>query len=149
MNNKIYKNNYKSGISLIVLILTIVVALILTATVIISTITALDNAHVTTFAKNLTEIHDAAESYYVNNNVMPLYDDSAITDKNDLTAISRNQSVLLQELEENNDFNSEFYELDLDKINVTKIGYGNRELGTDDIFVIAYPSLNVYYPYGI
>jgi len=157
MNNKInniidkniYKNNYKSGISLIVLILTIVVALILTATVIISTTTALDNAHVTTFAKNLTEIQEAAESYYLSNNVMPSYAGSTITSRNDLTAISRNQSVLLQELTENEDLDAQFYELDLDKINVTKVAYGNRELGTDDIFVIAYPSMNVYYPYGI
>ncbi|MDF2866346.1 MAG: hypothetical protein K0R72_1164 [Clostridia bacterium] len=145
----LYKATNKKGISLIVLIITIIVALILVATVTVSTLSAIDDANITTFSKNLAEIQDSTESYYLTNNVMPLVADSTALTKDELLAIARSQDVLLEEITDNNDLNSQFYKIDLAKINVTKIPYGNGDLGAGDIFVVAYPSMHAYYPYGL
>ena len=143
------RNKNKNGISLIVLVLTIIVALMIISTVIISVTTQINNTNITIFAGDLTQIQDATESYYIINNAMPMLDGTTVIDKDGLLAISNAQSILLGELTENNDLNSQFYTLDLSKIEVTKVAYGNKELGENDIFVVAYPSMNVYYPYGI
>ncbi len=149
MKNIEKKTLYKSGISLIVLIITIVVTLILIAATVISTAGAINNARLTTFSKDLTDIQDATEAYYITNNVIPVLDEVAIMNNEDLLAISRDSNILLEEITENNDLNSEFYAIDLAKINVEKAVYGYRKLGPSDIFVISYPAFNVYYPYGI
>jgi Tfp pilus assembly protein PilE len=153
MNNRsekiIYKVSYKRGISLIVLIITIVVSLILIATAVIATTSAMDNANITMFSKNVTEIASAVEGFYITNNVMPTPDVSTVMTKNDLIGISASQNLLSEEIIENNDIDAQFYEIDLAKINVTKIGYGTKELGESDAFYISFPSMNVYYPYGI
>jgi hypothetical protein len=101
------------------------------------------------FAKNLTEIEDNAQSYYIANNVLPKLSDSVVMNKDDLLLMAEGSDILLNELSENNDLNSEFYKVDLSKINVTKISYGNSKLGLGDIFVISYPKMNVYYVNGL
>ncbi|MDD2377206.1 MAG: hypothetical protein PHD15_07570, partial [Clostridia bacterium] len=148
MRNNFKKVN-KKGISLIILVLIIIVALILLTTIVISTKSAIENANITTFAKDLIEIRQATENYYVANNLMPLLDDSTVMNKDELLVIARSQNILVEELTENNDLNSQFYTIDLSKINVTKSAYGNKKFGENDIFVIAYPSMTVYYPYGL
>ena len=152
MNNKSKNNTYianNKGISLIVLIITIIVALIIITTVIMLSTSEIDDASTNTFATNLMSIQDATESYYIANNEMPSLDGSTVMSKDDLITIARVQDVLLEEITENNDLDSQFYKIDLAKIEITKVPYGNNELGNSDIFVVAYPSMNAYYPYGL
>ncbi|MDD2377125.1 MAG: hypothetical protein PHD15_06930 [Clostridia bacterium] len=152
MKNKSESNVYKSnnkGISLIILVITIIIALLIITTVIMLSTSEINDAQTTMFAKNLMEIQDATEGYYITNNLMPLLDDSTVMNKDEIISIARFQDILLEELTENNDLDSQFYKLDLDKIEITKVPYGNMELGENDIFVIAYPSMNAYYLYGL
>jgi type II secretory pathway pseudopilin PulG len=149
MKNKTKKPLYKYGISLIVLVITIIVTLILIAATVISTASAISNAKLTTFSKDLTQIQDAAQSYYITNKVMPILGETTVMTKDDLLAISRDSVIMLEELTENNDLGAQFYKIDLAKINVTKAAYGYGQLGESDIFILAYPSFDVYYPYGI
>jgi hypothetical protein len=142
-------NNYKGGISLIVLIITIVVSLILVVTTLIITTTTIDDANVTMFAKNLNEVEQATEAYYIANTVIPTLSGSSIMNKDELLSISTYPNLILDEIIENSDLDSQFYTVDLNKINVTKTKFGNKELGENDIFVIAFPSMNAYYPIGI
>ncbi len=152
MKNKIKRivniENYKGGISLIVLVVTIVVALILISVVTISMVNSIDNANLTYFAKDLTSIQEAAESYYITNNVLPI-ENIPVKTKDEVLAFCGDSAELTLEFVENSDEASKFYVLDLAKINITKIGYGNKQLDSNDIFVIAYPTMNVYYPYGL
>ena len=144
------KNNInKKGISLIVLVITIVVALILVAAVTISTSGAIDSANVTAFAKDLNDIEEATESYYILNGVIPVLDGEPVRTSNSLLAIAGNEHLLNEEITEKGDADSQFYTIDLAKINVTKIAYGNKDYSENDTFVVAYPTMNVYYPYGI
>ncbi len=134
---------------MIILVVTIIVALILISVITISTANAMNLANLLVFSKNLTEIQDSTNNYYISNNVMPELESSRILSKDELLEITTNIDILLEELTENNDLDSVFYTIDLKKINVTKIAYGNKQLGENDIFVISYPLMNVYYPYGI
>ncbi|MDD2505656.1 MAG: hypothetical protein PHF21_05280, partial [Bacilli bacterium] len=144
-----HKVTYKTGVTLIVLVVTIIVAIILISTVAFSAVNAIDSANVSTFSKDLIEIQDATQSYYITNKVLPSVADSTVISKDELLALSRSQDLLVGELTENNDLESEFYTIDLAKINVTNTSYGTRKLGEGDIFIVAYPSMNVYYPYGL
>ncbi len=122
MENKIKqvfneKNNEK-GISLIVLVITIVVALILISVVTISMVNSIDNANLTYFAKDLTSIQAAAESYYITNNVLPI-ENIPVKTKDEILAFCGDSAELTIEFVENNDEASEFYVLDLAKINIT------------------------------
>jgi len=146
--NNIYIANNK-GISLIVLMITIVVALIIITTVVMLSTSEIKDANTNTFATNLMSIQDATESYYIANKAMPSVDGSTVMNKDELVAMGRVPDTLLEEVTENNDLDSQFYKLDLAKIEITKIPYGNKKLGENDIFIIAYPSMNVYYPYGL
>jgi hypothetical protein len=149
MINKKKILNLKFGVSLLVLSLTIIVLLILITTTVFSIKSAIDTASLTMFAENLNKIQDAVEDYYIQNNIIPSVDNSIVMSSSDLLAIARLQDKLLEELTENNDLNSQFYAIDLVKLNITKTQYGNKKLGDNDIFVISYPSMNVYYPHGI
>lgn len=142
-------NKNKKGISLIVLVITIVVALILVATVTISTSGAIDNANLTAFAKDINDIEEATESYYILNGVLPVLGGDPVRTSASLLSIAGNEYLLNEEITEKGDEDSQFYTIDLAKINVTKTVYGNKDYGENDIFIVAYPTMNVYYPYGI
>ncbi len=149
VEQRIIKPNNKRGMSLIVLVVTIVISLILIAITTISAVSAIDDANLIIFAEDLTDIQEAVEGYYVANNIMPTIDGSTVMTKDNIMGIARKANYLEFELIENDDMTSEFYTIDLVKINLTKAAYGAKKLGANDIFVISYPSMNVYYLYGI
>lgn len=142
----INKSN-KSGISLAILVVSIIVLLILTSTIVISTSNVNDTAKLTTFANNLSKIQEYTTNYYISNNLMPCLNE--IMTINELLSISNNSDILLEEITSNKDLDTDFYTIDLSKINLTTIPYGFKEHGPNDIFVVSYPSMNVYYAAGI
>jgi type II secretory pathway pseudopilin PulG len=148
-NIEITFNTYKKGISLLVLIITIVVIAIIVGAVITSTGTAISQANITTFASDLKQIQDATEGYYIVNGTLPSLDGSNILRTSDLLLLSNNNPILNDEITINGDTNSDFYVIDLSKINVTRIAYGTGNLGPSDIFVVAFPTMNVYYVSGL
>ncbi|MDF2866345.1 MAG: hypothetical protein K0R72_1163 [Clostridia bacterium] len=152
MINKVKDNlhviNLKGGISLVILIVSMVVLLILATTIFVSASSAIDTAKLTTFAKDLNKVQDSIESYYISNNVIPSLNGSELMNKDEFLSISRFSDILVEEIIKNNDLNSQFYTIDLNKINITNTPYGLKKYGENDVFVISYPSMNVYYPYG-
>lgn len=148
---KIFIHNLysKKGISLIVLLLTIIVSIILISTITISVASAIDNTKITAFAKDLTQIKESTESYYMTNGQMPAVNGSVIMTKDDLATLVQDADILNQELTENNDTDAQFYTIDFTKINVTAASTGTKELDDNDIYVVAFPSMHVYYLYGL
>lgn len=139
---------YKKGISLAVLMVTVIVSLILISTLALSTIDSIDTANLKVFAMDLREITEATEEYYIINNIMPTINDAGSMSRAEILNITRYSNELTSELTENGDLDSNFYAIDLDKINVQKTSYGKKVAGESDIFVIAFPSMNVYYLHG-
>lgn len=151
--NRSYMNFRKSGISLIVLVITIVVIIILASVTIVSVNNSIDDANITGLATNLKEIEDATQSYYLSNNKLPTPDSNTTSiNKDAVVALSgaSNTNALNYEIELNGDStDSEFYEIDLNKINVTNTSTGLKSKGDNDVYYVAYPSLNVYYLRGV
>lgn len=143
--HKLYKN---SGISLMVLVMTITVSLILISVVIFSTQSSIDNTNLSVFAMDLREIESSTETYYLTNNVMPTIDGTTLMDKDEILAIAKYPTELTADLTENGDLGADFYTIDLSKINVSKAIYGSKKAGDSDIFVVSIPSMNAYYLQG-
>ncbi|MCX8074716.1 MAG: hypothetical protein N2749_03915 [Clostridia bacterium] len=142
----------KKGISFIVLMITIVVALILISVTVISTKNSIDNATITKMAESIKQVEDASEAYYISNGKFPTSDENSepLTKNQVIGLVADNvESEFLSEVDQNNDGSvNEYYKIDLSKINVQSTSYGRGTDGQDDVFVIAYPSMNVYYLKG-
>ncbi|MEG1008645.1 MAG: hypothetical protein RSF67_02285, partial [Clostridia bacterium] len=140
----------KRGISLIVLVITIIITIILVSVVVIPTKKSINDSKITAFTKDLSTIEDATVSYYLSNNEFPTK--KAVYDKNAVLALidSKVLTNFNEELTLNSDeLSTEFYEIDLSKINVTKTKRGTLKNGNNDVYIVAYPSFNIYYLKGI
>lgn len=140
------------GISLLVLVITIAVSLILLSTVIISTASAIDNATVVAFAKDLKTVSDGVENYYITNSTIPKIDATNLMSSSQIKGlVDTNKLTPFQsEIDLNLDTScEEFYQIDLNKLNVNKTSYGSKLNGNNDVFVVSVPNLNIYYLKGI
>jgi Tfp pilus assembly protein PilE len=140
------------GISLLVLVITIAVSLILLSTVVISTASAIDNATVVAFAKDLKTVSDAVENYYITNSTIPKIDATNLMSSSQVKGlVDTNKLTTFQaEIDLNLDTScEEFYQVDLNKLNVNKTPYGSKLNGNNDVFVVSVPNLNIYYLKGI
>lgn len=146
------KNIQKGGITLLALILTIAVSLILVTASIGAITNVVANNRIATFVEEMSEIESQVELYYIENNSIPT--SGALLDKakvielvnlyNNGNYTTEFEIQLQEELNLNDDNNAQaYYQLDLSKINI------DRNLKNDDVYVVAYPSLHVYYLKGI
>ncbi len=148
----------KRGITLIVLLITIIVTLIILSASTIKILDAADNSTIAAFAEELRSLEDSAREYYLQNNVLPVTDESSPLKLNDVLNMSSEdiqdtfRKALSEELEINSD-NSDttsFYKLDLAKLSVSTTTRGAMGKGNPkDIYVIAYPSFRIYYIDGV
>lgn len=151
----------KKGISMILLIATVVLVLILVATITVTVGNSLDNSKIVAFAEDLRKIEEATTLYYEQNDEFPTLGENKAYSKAEIMEIVKqsNKALLNEELSLNND-NVEndnlgtFYKIDLAKLNVdqTKRGIQKDDSGkklASDIYVIAFPSMNVYYLEGL
>lgn len=156
--------NEKKGISLIVLLITIVVILILLTVIVISVDNVSNNAKLSAFATDLSAIEDLTNTYYMQNNSFPVKTetgqenaDIVMTQGVLLDRVgNENKDKFIEELKLNNDYNEEsddlgeYYPIDLSKLDVDSSKRGTLKDGNlKDIYVIAYPSMNVYYIKGL
>ena len=160
---KINKNKNK-GISLIVLLITIAVMLILLTVIVISVDNVSNNSKLSAFATDLSTIEDLTSTYYMQNNSFPVKTESGkeikdmIMTQGDLLDKVGNEkkAKFIEELKLNNDYNDEsddlgeYYPLDLSKLDVDFSKRGIAKDGdTQDIYVVSYPSMNIYYIKGV
>lgn len=154
----------KQGISLMVLIISISVMLILLSIIIVSVNNVSGNSKLAAFATDLSSIEDLTSSYYMKNNNFPIKVEDSKTEEemvmNQGTLLSRvgeeNKEKFVDELKLNNDYNEEsddlgeYYPIDLRKLDIESTKRGTEENGNlKDIYVVSYPSMNIYYIDGI
>lgn len=146
----------KRGITLIVLVLTIILALILITATTLAVGNSIDNARLAAFANDLKEVQDAVKVYYMENDSFPTPADStdALSQK-DIFDIVSNKVIFKQDLSVNNDYNENenlgaFYKIDLKILGVEQTIRGTMEdRKADDIYVVSYPSMKIYYLAGV
>ena len=155
MRKNIQKNK---GITLIILIITIVIALVILSVTIVAVKSSKDNSYLIAYAKDLSAIEDATSQYYISNASFPteVEGEASISQTTLLTNVPvANQEYLINELKDNGDHNENgdlgsFYIIDLKKLNVAESMKGIKKDGDQsDVFVIAYPSMNIYYLKGL
>ena len=140
----------KKGISLVVLVITIIVMIILTGFVIAMTTNIIPSSREASFLSDLSILEDKIKEYYTNTGALPIKENTHFT----LTAL-RNDYISSTkvgsfdaEVTKNQDNDNEFNLLDLDAIGVTDNERGNGETN-DDIYVFSDNTLNVYYLAGV
>ena len=146
----------KNGITLIILVLTIILALILVTATTLAVGNSIDNARLAAFANDLKEVQDAVKIYYMENDFFPTPADStdALSQKAIFEIVS-NKVIFKQDLSVNNDYNENenlgsFYKIDLKILGVEQTVRGTQEnREPDDVYVVSYPSMNVYYLAGV
>ena len=152
------KITQKKGISMVTLIITIVVATILASAGIVTVSNSIFDATLTAFANDLNTIQDQVKLYYIQNDEFPVFNLETAFSQGDiinLVSANGNSSEFEEELSLNGDFNDNsalgaFYKIDLSKLNVEKTSRGTKQDGDEsDIYVVSYPSMNVYYLKGI
>ena len=137
------KLNKKSGISFIILVLTIVVALILLASAYGVTSNVMNNGVITNFTEDLLMVQDQATLYYTMNGTIPKYDDTdKETASNVLSMVdTKYRAKLQEEMELNKDTQNDFYKIDLSKLDIDRSSRGFSNSGNvSDVFLLAYPT---------
>ena len=153
--NKNLKN--KQGMSLVALVISIIIALILISISIFGVKNSIDNASITAYAQDMYSIKEAAQNYYVENDSFPVIDGTDAISQEDVISIAG--ADIQTELVANGDYVDNptnptlagaYYQIDLSKINVSKSLKGTRTSGDNkDVYVVAYPSMNIYYLKGV
>ncbi len=150
----------KKGITMIALIIMITIILILVVTITVTAGNSIDNTNISAFAEDINEVEEFTKIYYMQNDKFPLLEEKAYNRREILQMVdTKNKGKFVEELQLNNDDvnNDEegtFYKIDLEKIDVeqTTRGLQKDEKGKfleNDVFVVAYPSMNVYYLAGL
>ena len=142
------KNNKKSGVSLIILITMIVIALILLTLSVIAVGSTVQNSSISAFGNDLKEVEDACGAHYIENGLSSF----DVIYKNDILELvgDKNKEEFKKELELNGDnLEEQFLIVDLEKIGVNKSTRGNYKNGENDVYVLTPDTFHAYYLKGI
>ncbi len=143
----------KQGITLIYLIVTIIVMIILATTVVSQMLIPSDTTEMSTFAENLSQVQDAVRASYLLDKEIPTKDSTSALTKEQLldmvTDTSKKEDLGIEIANNKELDSSNYYIIDLDKLDVTKEEFGYGKKGEDDIYVVSSNSLRVYYLYGV
>ena len=142
------KNNKKSGVSLIILITMIVIALVLLTLSVIAVGSTVQNSSISAFGNDLKEVEDACGARYIENGLSSF----DVIDKDYILKLvgDKNKEEFKKELELNGDnLGKQFLIVDLEKIGVNKSARGNHKTGENDVYVLTPDTLHAYYLKGI
>lgn len=133
--------NKKRGISIVVLVLTIILLLILSTALVISIGDNAENAKLSQFVNEISQLQDAVDSYYIMNNSIPTNEEELTLDEVKNLIDSKYVTDFEEELSLNLDTTAKFYKIDFSLIEIQNID----EIDMDKkAFVVSYPNLNVY-----
>ncbi len=145
-----------SGISILVLVITILVMIILAGAVISNTGNTVSSVNKVNFANELQIVTEKTQEYYVQNSSFPVIPGTEALSLSQVLALSglknEDKNVLLSEMDEAKDNYDnidikKFYVIDLSKLDVTKTLRGSKINGDNDIFIIS-DTMKVYYLKG-
>lgn len=140
---------YKSGVTLMSLVITIIIVIILSSAAILSVIAIANNGKMVAFSTDLSNIEQEVESYYLANKELPKITVPTEYTKSTLVVLSGpNGSKLESEIVSNGDGGDTFFEIDLSKIKMTSSSRGLKQNGDNDIYVANSRNLRVYYVKG-
>jgi len=115
----------KRGISLIMLVAIVVIISIIATAVAFSAEGVITKSKLNNFATNMSKIEDAVTSYYVTRGALPIINNSTVYTKAELLTLvgEEKSSALSTEISSNGDNESEFYYVDVEKLNLENTVY--------------------------
>ena len=128
------------GVTLAILILTVIVLVILTSIVATNSTQFLKASNVTKLNSDIKALEDRVAAYYVKNNTIPLYG----------SAMSRSTvEASISNLSSSDGAN--YYVIDLEKIDNPTLNYGSgyKDTTSSDKYIINEETHNIYYIRGI
>lgn len=135
-------NNIKNqrGITLITLIITIVLLIIITATIAINSHTSLELSNLTKLENDIQALNDRVAAYYVKTGTLPVTEETYT--KSELEELITGISI--------NDGDT-YYTIDLSKLSNITLNYGKRynDVESQDKYIINQDTHNIYYLNGI
>lgn len=130
----------KKGITMSVVLIAVVIMLILITSATVVGTTSISTANYEDFKSVLGRVSNDVNVYYVKNNELPVENNVISTES---------LSVSFQdELEKKGDLNKKLFIVDMKKINDSTITIGRGSFSSEDIFLVAEDSHNVYYLKG-
>lgn len=144
------KVNPKRGISLIVLVITIIIMIILAGVTITSVNSSIDDAKEVAFINDVLAIEDSVMSDYILTGDIASVDDVEYTKDtiSSLITSSTSKTSFLSEVTLNGDEDSVFFKLSVSDLDIDTSSRGNGD-DSLDYYIVAYPTMNVYYLKGI
>lgn len=122
----------QEGISLITLIATIIILLILTATIIVNYDSRSQYSNYRNMCADIEMLKDKILTYYNKYEEIP----------------KTGEAINVSNINVKDGETGNFYEIDLNKISILTLNYGTKQV-QEDIYIINENSLNIYYLKGI
>lgn len=143
------KNKNKKGVSLIILVITVILLGTLATVVSINTTLMTEETREAKFKDELKTIEDRIKEYYVLTGTLPVLSGTEYNLEQLVIINTRGKELALKaEIDENGDTSSKFYLIDFEAIGITLNERGNKKT-VDDIYVLSSVANKVYYVRGI
>lgn len=141
--------NKKSGVTILVLVITIIVLAILAGASIKGVANVLDKANKQNFVTELKTLQDKTKEYYITFGELPVDKTKSYTVQQlfDLYTDEIELKSIKNEVNKNSDNEAVFYKLDLNELEVETEKRGKSSTNKD-IFVVSSYNYNVYYLQG-
>ena len=141
--------NKKSGVTMVIIVATVIIAILILSVSVVSINNATKNAAITSFTEEIVNIENEISKYYLLTGELPTLDNIKYNES-EVSNISSNPEEFIEEIHTNNESeNTYFVKVDLSKLNFEKSTRGLQKNGENDIYVVSYPELNVYYLTGV
>lgn len=131
----------KRGITVSVLVITVVLMFILVTTATVIGARAIQTAAYEEFLSKMSRVSDDVNKYVVDNGNLPTT--SEIIAKEGLP------NGLISEINNNNDSNNNLFVIDMTKLRTESVNIGQGSIEDMDVFIVAENTYNVYYLKGI
>lgn len=130
----------KQGISLVMVIAAVVIMLVLISSAAVVGSNAIDSANFDEYILSVSRVSDLVNEYFLNNNNLPV--------TADVVNISSLPNEFKQQLVNNNDSSNKLYVVDIGLLKDSTIKKGRGTLISQDVFLVAEETNNVYYMKG-
>ena len=130
----------RKGVSLVIVTTAVIIMLALISVAVVVGSNAITTANFDEYISSINRVADSINEYYLEKGSLPV--------TNDVVNISVVSNDFKQQLKENNDVSNRLYVVDVDKLEDATIKKGRGSLSSQDVFLVAEETHNVYYMKG-
>lgn len=130
----------RKGISLVIVTTAVAIMMILISVASVVGSGAISSANFDEYRSNISRVSDLVNEYYLQNDSLPA--------TNDVVNLYSLPNDFRAELKDNNDLSNTLFVINVDLLNDETIKNGRGTLSSQDVFLVAEETNNVYYMKG-